>query len=46
MTEYEYKKMLGKMSSQNESNVVELDTEETPSTMDWREKGAVNPVQD
>jgi cathepsin F len=46
MTEFEYKRMLGKASSQNESNVVELDTEATPSTVDWRDKGAVNPVQD
>jgi len=46
MSEHEYKKMLGKKSSQNQSNVVELDAEATPKSVDWRTKGAVNAVQD
>jgi C1A family cysteine protease len=33
-------------STQNESKIVELEVEGTPKSVDWREKGAVNPVQD
>jgi C1A family cysteine protease len=47
MTDMEYKRMLSrKPSAQNESMVVELDTDESPASVDWRTKGAVNPVQD
>jgi C1A family cysteine protease len=46
MTEAEYKKMLGKKPSNtiNESKVEEL-IESSPASIDWRTKGAVNPVQ-
>ena len=47
MTDTEYQRMLSrKPSVQNESKIVELETDESPATVDWRTKGAVNPVQD
>ena len=46
-TDYEYKRLLTRMPSvQNDSKIVELPVEDTPASIDWRDKGAVNPVQD
>ncbi len=46
-TKDEFKKMLGKKEAvYNETKVVELDTSVMAAEVDWREKGAVNPVQD
>lgn len=47
-SDMEFKKMHNRMPSQpqNESLIVELPTEESPDSVDWRTKGAVNSVQD
>lgn len=46
-TDMEYKRLLTRMpSKQNESMIVELPVDATPVQVDWREEGAVNPVQD
>lgn len=44
-TDFEYKRLLNRMPSvQNESKIVELSVDDTPASVDWREKGAVNPI--
>jgi cathepsin L len=46
-TDAEYKKLLGYRGQNNlhAKNVVELDTSNLADSMDWRSKGAVNPVK-
>jgi len=46
MTEYEFKKMLGKKEPIEHDSVTELSTANLSQSVDWRSKGAVNPVQD
>jgi len=43
-TDAEYKKLLG-AKVMNETNVVYLDTNNADAEVDWRNKGAVNPVK-
>ena len=49
-TQDEYKKMLGKKQMLNNLSkkgaAQELDTLNLPTSVDWREKGGVNPIQD
>ena len=48
MTKAEQKRWRGRMPRQipDDEPVVELSTVDLPTSIDWREKGAVNPVQD
>ena len=49
-TDWEYKRLLGYKKPYNQSDddtlVVTLDESAAPESIDWREKGAVNPVKD
>jgi C1A family cysteine protease len=44
-TDAEYKQLLGFRGVQPQNNVVELDTSNLADSVDWRTKGAVNPVK-
>ena len=44
-THDEYKKLLGYKAGEQLSNVVELPTDNLQDAVDWRTKGAVNPVK-
>ena len=46
MTEYEFKRHLGKKPAVEHDSVTELSTANLSDSVDWRTKGAVNPVQD
>ena len=46
MTEFEFKKHLGKKPAVEHDSVTELATSNLSASVDWRSKGAVNPVQD
>lgn len=44
-TQMEFKRLHNRMPSQyDESKVEDLPVEDTPDAVDWREKGAVNPI--
>ena len=46
-TQTEFKRLHNRLpSKQNESVIEELPVEGSPDAVDWRDKGAVNPVQD
>jgi C1A family cysteine protease len=46
MTKDEFKRVLGKKAAQEHDSVTELSTSNLSGSVDWRTKGAVNPVQD
>lgn len=46
MTKYEFQKHLGKKAPVEHDSVTELATSNLTTSVDWRTKGAVNPVQD